>query len=227
MERLAAKYGADEEDPTGAGSHAADADDSATLATGAELAGELNAAQAQAQGQRRRGHRNKAEETAHKIREAFYVLTQGVDVMQYKGQGRRSDKVRQVIWLEPDILRVCIDSRRLTAADVLNGKAVPGLYLRDIAEVRAGASSFPFKNCAHPPSTPTHCLCLLGTERTLCLEFPNKGVRDWFLERFRLVLEDVLTTEEVSVCVCMCVRMCMCVHVCMCVCVYVCACVRV
>ena len=202
MDRLVAKYGAngvDEEDPTGAGSQAVDnVDDSATLATDAELAGELSAAQGQRQGQQRRGHRNKAEETAHKIREAFYVLTQGVDVMHYKKQGRRSDKVRQVIWLEPDILRVCIDSRRLTASDVLNGKTAPGLYLRDIAEVRAGASSFPFKQCATPPSVATHCMCLIGTERTLCLEFPSKGVRDWFLDRFRLVLEDVLTPEEVA-----------------------------
>ena len=32
----------------------------------------------------------------------------------------------------------------------------------------------------------------------MCLEFPSREPRDWLLERLRLVLEDVLSTEEIS-----------------------------
>jgi hypothetical protein len=149
----------------------------------------------------RRRHRNKEEENAHKIREAFYILTQGVDIMHYQeGSSRRRapEKVRQVLWLEPEILRVCVDRRRLTATDQMSGKKAKGLYLRDLAEIRSGSATYQFKNAVRKPENDNHCLALIGTECTLSLEFPDQETRDWFLERLKLVLDDVLTMDEIN-----------------------------
>lgn len=50
----------------------------------------------------------------------------------------------------------------------------PGLYMRDVAEVRAGSDSFDFKKNSNPPIDPDHCLSLIGSERTISLELPGK-----------------------------------------------------
>ena len=55
------------------------------------------------------------------------------------------------------------------------GKVPPGLYMRDIAEVRKGAESYDFKKNPDPPSDPDRCLSLIGTERTISLELPSKA----------------------------------------------------
>jgi hypothetical protein len=39
-------------------------------------------------------------------------------------------------------------------------------------------------------------LSLIGSERSISIEFPSEFTRDWFLERLRLVQEDVMTIEE-------------------------------
>ena len=41
-------------------------------------------------------------------------------------------------------------------------------------------------------------MSLIGSERSISLEYPSEFTRDWFLERFRLVQEDVMTIEEKS-----------------------------
>jgi hypothetical protein len=159
-----------------------------------------------------RRHRNKDEENSHKIREAFYVVAQGVDVMFYSessgsvltssstahtsSYSSKVTRIRQVVWLEPENLRICVDSRRMTPTDTMKGKKSPGLYLRDIAEIRGGADAFFFKKATPPPESPQRCISLIGTEMTICLEFPTNDVRDWFLERFKLVHEDVLSQDE-------------------------------
>ena len=50
----------------------------------------------------------------------------------------------------------------------------PGLYMRDIAEVRGGFDSFDFKKNANAPLDPDLCLSLIGSERTISLELPGK-----------------------------------------------------
>ena len=147
---------------------------------------------------KKKGFSSQAEENAHKIREAFYILTQGVDIMQYKAGGgkRKGEKIRQVLWLEPELLRICVDSRRVTSADVQRSVTSTGLYLRDIAEIRGGSNAYAFRNSTYPPENENFCLSLIGTETTVCIEFPSQFIRDWFLERFHLVLDDVLSVEE-------------------------------
>ena len=50
----------------------------------------------------------------------------------------------------------------------------PGLYMRDIAEVREGFDSFDFKKNTNAPTDPDLCLSLIGSERTISLELPGK-----------------------------------------------------
>ena len=54
------------------------------------------------------------------------------------------------------------------------GKIPPGIYLRDIAEVREGAESFQFTENKTPPRNVNNCLSLVGSERTISLELPSK-----------------------------------------------------
>lgn len=100
-------------------------------------------------------------------------------------------------------------------AERAQGKIPPGLYLRDISEVREGSDSFHFTHSQVPPKDPDNCLSLIGSERTVCLELPSKVcsiqqfemiitnlglvhqfTRDWFLARFRLLAEDILVEQE-------------------------------
>jgi hypothetical protein len=106
-------------------------------------------------------------------------------------------------------------------AERSEGKIPPGLYLRDIAEIREGAESFQFTENKIPPRNVHNCLSLVGSERTISLELPSKVLsvslffntcwctyfitlyctlmkftRDWFLTRFRLLAEDILVDQE-------------------------------
>ncbi len=65
---------------------------------------------------------------------------------------------------------------RPTIAERAMGKVPPGLYMRDIAEVRKGWDSFDFKTNGDPPLDPDRCLSLIGTERTISLELPSKVI---------------------------------------------------
>ena len=51
----------------------------------------------------------------------------------------------------------------------------PGLYLRDIGEVREGAEAYDFIHNPEPPELDDQCLSLIGTERTICLQLPSKA----------------------------------------------------
>ena len=75
---------------------------------------------------------------------------------------------------DSDILRVCVDDKRSTLIDRAKGKMSPGLYMRDIAEVREGFDSFDFKKNTNAPTDPDLCLSLIGSERTISLELPGK-----------------------------------------------------
>jgi len=139
-----------------------------------------------------------AEQKAVMVREAFAVLAQGVELMHYNTlYGSRGNQlVKQLVWMDADLLRICIDSMRPTLVDKAIGKVAPGLYLRDISEVREGIDSLDFLLSPTPPRDKDRCMSLVGSERSLCLEMPSKFARDWFMERLRIVVADVLTEEE-------------------------------
>ena len=70
----------------------------------------------------------------------------------------------------------------------------PGLYMRDIAEVRGGFDSFDFKKNANAPLDPDLCLSLIGSERTISLELPGKvrlmpsSPNEQTIEGFRFII---------------------------------------
>lgn len=105
-------------------------------------------------------------------------------------------KKKRIVWMDSDILRVCVDDKRPTLIDRAKGKMSPGLYMRDIAEVRGGDFSYDFRKNASPPTSSELCMSLIGSERTISLELPGKMERDWFLERLQLVAQDILTVAE-------------------------------
>lgn len=75
---------------------------------------------------------------------------------------------------DSDIYRLCIDRVRPSLAERSRGKIPPGIYLRDIAEIREGADSYDFTNNENQPKSPDHCLSILGSETTISLEFPSE-----------------------------------------------------
>jgi hypothetical protein len=124
---------------------------------------------------------NSAEDHAQKIREAFAILTQGVEMVHYDVKSTKKagvpSKKTKIVWMDSDILRFCVDDSRPTLIDRAKGKMPPGIYMRDIAEVRAGDESFDFRENMFRPADPECCLSLIGTERTLSLELPGKVTR--------------------------------------------------
>ena len=64
--------------------------------------------------------------------------------------------------------------------------------------MREGAESYDFRRNPIPPAPDEEdkCLSLIGSECVLSLQFPSKFTRDWFLERFQLIIDDVLTEPE-------------------------------
>jgi hypothetical protein len=71
-------------------------------------------------------------------------------------------------------LRICVDTQRPSQQDRAKGKIPPGLYLRDIGQVREGFNAFDFSHNPDPPDTDEQCLAMIGTERTVCLQLPSK-----------------------------------------------------
>ena len=61
-------------------------------------------------------------------------------------------------------------------AERARGKIPPGLYLRDVSEIREGADSFHFDQNKHPPTDHDNCLSMVGSERTISLELPSKVI---------------------------------------------------
>lgn len=135
------------------------------------------------------------------LKEAFAILTQGVEMIHfdvsYSGRGTQINK--KIIWMDSDILRLCVDFRRPTLADRAKGKVPPGIYMRDIAVILKGeeaAACYDFAYNQSPPSKPEQCLALVATERAICLELPSGYACDWFYDRLGLVAKDILTTDE-------------------------------
>mmetsp|Transcript_6955 Transcript_6955/g.11767 ORF Transcript_6955/g.11767 Transcript_6955/m.11767 type:complete len:314 (-) Transcript_6955:598-1539(-) len=139
-----------------------------------------------------------SEDNNLRIREIFSILTQGVEMTQYETDPNthKSTVGTKIVWMDSDIYRICVDHVRPSMAERAQGKIPPGIYLRDIAEIREGAESFQFTENKVPPRDINNCLSLVGSERTISLELPSKFTRDWFLTRFRLLAEDILVDQE-------------------------------
>eukprot|EP01039_Chlorochromonas_danica_P010476 gene10475-11606_t len=133
-----------------------------------------------------------------KVREIFSILTQGVEINHYQVHRKSLKSVvnKHILWLDADIFRICIDKARLTTSDRIKGKIPPGLYLRDISEVRPGNQSFHFSMNSSHQANGDLCLSLIGSEDTLSLEFPSSFTRNWFLERFALLVDDITEEDE-------------------------------
>ena len=132
------------------------------------------------------------------VREAFHILTQGVEMTHYEVNVgfRKTYSVKpKVVWLNPDSLRLCVSTTR---PPVVQTELYTGVYLRDVAEVVGGAHTFGFAAQPEPPSSNEQCLNLIASERTLCLQLPSEFSRNWFLERIRILCDDILTSNERS-----------------------------
>ena len=90
---------------------------------------------------------------------------------------------------------------RPTLVEKAKGKVPYGLYIRDIAEVREGAEAFDFRCNPHAPMPEEEdfCMSLIGSECSICLQCPSKFARDWFVERFQALIDDILSEEEKEV----------------------------
>lgn len=97
---------------------------------------------------------------------------------------------------DSDIFRLCVDEARPSITDRIKGKIPPGLYLRDISEVRTGSDCFHFSKNSSKPANRDNCLSLVGSEWTIAIELPSKFTRDWFYERFQLLIDDISMAEE-------------------------------
>jgi hypothetical protein len=54
------------------------------------------------------------------------------------------------------------------------GKIAPGIYIRDISEIREGMNSYHFKNYSPRPTDEDRLLSIVGTEKTISLELPSQ-----------------------------------------------------
>jgi hypothetical protein len=127
----------------------------------------------------------------------FYILSQGVEMMHYDSKLiKTGPRLKKLCWLEPELLRICIDYKRSSVEDLGKLKIPPGLYLRDISEVRAGVTAYDFQQTKVPPQDPDCCFSIIGSEATICVELPTPSIRDWFLERVTLLAKDILIPRE-------------------------------
>lgn len=62
------------------------------------------------------------------------------------------------------------------------GKIAPGIYIRDISEIREGINSYHFKHFSPRPVDDDRLLSIIGTEKTISLELPSQ-VRNFHLPR--------------------------------------------
>lgn len=131
------------------------------------------------------------------VREGFHILTQGAEMVHYEvhNMGLRTTYANstKILWLNPDSLRLCITKNRPPISDE---RLYPGVYLRDVAEVVGGDHTFAFATHPEKPNSQEQCLNIIASERTLCLQLPSEFSRNWFLERLRLLCDDILTTNE-------------------------------
>lgn len=73
------------------------------------------------------------------------------------------------------------------------------LYIVDITEIREGSLSYEFECCKDRDPRNEDCyLAVVGSECTICLEATSAESRDWFLERLRLLADDMMSKSEIE-----------------------------
>lgn len=110
------------------------------------------------------------------VEEGMKVLSQGVEMIHYDISASETQK-KKVVWVDTDIHRICVyyaKPEERDKKDVETGKVSPGIYFRDLSEVRLGRGCYDFMEDADPPENEDQCLALIGSERTICLELPSK-----------------------------------------------------
>ncbi|OQR92123.1 hypothetical protein ACHHYP_04041 [Achlya hypogyna] len=130
------------------------------------------------------------------------LLHEGIRVCKYKG----SQKKWKIISLNSDGDRLVMrplhstSMRLLTSPLSFNRRRTilavrdKGLFLRDIAEVRAGTCTVGFTRCKLEASE-DQCFSIVGSERTWDLELPTPAARDQAVARLRGIL-DVLQDNQ-------------------------------
>jgi hypothetical protein len=76
---------------------------------------------------------------------------------------------------DSDIFRICVGAVRPSLSERQKGNVAVGVYLRDISEIRPGNYSHHFLNASDTPS-PSNCMSLVATERTISLELPSEVI---------------------------------------------------
>jgi hypothetical protein len=110
------------------------------------------------------------------VEEGMKVLLQGVEMIHYDISASETQK-RKVVWVDAEIHRICVyyaKPEEKNAKDIEKGKVCPGIYFRDLSEVRLGYGCYDFMEDADPPENEDQCLALIGSERSICLELPSK-----------------------------------------------------
>ena len=91
---------------------------------------------------------------------------------------------------DKDVYRICIG----TQGTGKGAEKAKGLYVTDVCEVRQGPRTTTFANYgdgAARTSSPASCLSLVGSERTLDMEFRDDEECDLFAERFTLLMDSI------------------------------------
>lgn len=116
------------------------------------------------------------QDDAVKIREAFSILSQGIEITQYNYSmtSLKSFKLHGVLWLDSNMFRICLDTARSTVSERIRGKIPPGIYLRDMCEVRPGFDTVNVKFNRVKPESPDQVLTMIGTENSYTVELPSK-----------------------------------------------------
>jgi hypothetical protein len=116
-------------------------------------------------------------EEASLVDEGMTVLSQGVEMIHFDVSASDTQR-RKVVWVDAKIHRICVYYNKPEETDVAHGKGKvsPGIYLRDLSEVRRGFGAFDFMENEVPPETEGCCLALIGSERSICLQLPSKVI---------------------------------------------------
>ncbi|KAF0683602.1 Aste57867_24368 [Aphanomyces stellatus] len=120
------------------------------------------------------------------------LLHEGLTVTKYTYSGKA--KSRRIVCLSPDCERLILGKPVTNSVRGLfrpSQRLLPtekGIYLRDIADIRAGVATY---TLSHSPLLPSadKCFAILGSERTFSLELPSRAARDQAVNRFRVIMD--------------------------------------
>jgi len=145
----------------------------------------------------------------HMMREVLAILSQGIEADTWvKGKSEK-----KLLWLDPDLLRLCTDTHRpslLSGGKKADLILPPGVFLRDVSEIRKGCEAFDFLvNPSSPApsssssssssdklSLSSRSLSIIGTERTISITLPSAFICNWLLVRLECVVDGILCNQD-------------------------------